>query len=55
MKILVIIRRFTVKISNYPAFLDFYDHIYEINFLFGFFISKLKIRVKFAEVLKECF
>ena len=44
MKTLMTIRRFTVKISNCPAFLDFRDHIKKVFFLFGFFISKLKIR-----------
>ena len=55
MKILVNVRGFTVEISNYPAFLNFYDHIYRVNFLLGFSISKLKIRVEFIEVLKEFF
>ena len=55
MKILVVIRGFSVKISSYLAFPDFYDHIKKINFVFEFFISKLKIMVELIQVLKKFF
>ena len=55
MKTLVAILKFTVEISNYPAFFDFYGSNRKMNFLFGFFISKFKIRAEFMEVLREFF